>query len=107
VRTTVQQGFCLFPPSQEDAMLAVQPTGAEPDTQRPAPTQAVVERGLRSSRYAALKHVSCDYRGGVLLLPGRLPIYYLKQIAQEAVAHQRARRSAWKTGLKSSGPPPR
>jgi hypothetical protein len=48
----------------------------------------VAERGLRSSRYSALKHVSCDYRGGVLVLRGCLPSYYLKQIAQEVVAHQ-------------------
>ena len=70
-------------------MLAVPPTGTEPDTQRPDPPaspQAVAERGLRSSRYSALKHVSCDYQGGVLVLRGCLPSYYLKQIAQEAVA---------------------
>jgi osmotically-inducible protein OsmY len=47
----------------------------------------VAERGLRSSRYSALKHVSCDYQGGVLILRGCLPTYYLKQVAQEAVAH--------------------
>jgi hypothetical protein len=68
-------------------MLAVHPTGAEPGTQRPDP-QAVAERGLRSSRYSALKHVSCDYQGGVLVLRGYLPSYYLKQIAQEVVSHQ-------------------
>jgi len=72
-------------------MLAVHPTGTEPDTQRPNPQaspQAVAERGLRSSRYSALKHVSCDYQGGVLVLRGCLPTYYLKQIAQEVVGHQ-------------------
>jgi hypothetical protein len=72
-------------------MLAVQPTATKPDTQRPdrqASPQAVAERGLRSSRYPALKTVSCDYRDGVLVLRGRLPTYYLKQMAQEAVAHQ-------------------
>ena len=71
-------------------MPAVHPTGTEPDTQRPDPQaspQAVAERGLRSSRYSALQHVSCDCRGGVLVLRGCLPSYYLKQVAQEAVAH--------------------
>jgi hypothetical protein len=68
-------------------MLAVHPTGTEPNTQRPDP-QAVAERHLRSSRYSALKHVSCDYEGGVLVLRGCLPSYYLKQIAQEVVSHQ-------------------
>jgi hypothetical protein len=48
----------------------------------------VAERGLRRSRYSALKHVSCDYQSGVLVLRGCLPSYYLKQIAQEVVAHQ-------------------
>jgi hypothetical protein len=72
-------------------MLAVQPTATEPDTQRPDPQpsiQAVAERGLHSSRYSALKHVSCDYHDGVLVLRGCLPTYYLKQIAQEVVAQQ-------------------
>jgi hypothetical protein len=72
-------------------MLAVHATGTEPGTPRPDPeagVQAVAERGLRSSRYSALKHVSCDYRGGVLVLRGCLPTYYLKQMAQEVVAHQ-------------------
>jgi hypothetical protein len=68
-------------------MLAVHPTGAKSDTPRPDP-QAVAERGLRSSRYPALKAVSCDYRDGVLVLRGSLPTYYLKQMAQEAVAQQ-------------------
>ena len=70
-------------------MLAVHPTGTEPDTQRPDPRaslQAVAERALRSGPYPALKKLSCDYRGGVLVLRGCLPSYYLKQIAQEAVA---------------------
>jgi osmotically-inducible protein OsmY len=72
-------------------MLPIHPTGTEPDTPRPDPQaslQAVAERGLRSSRYSALKHVSCDCQGGVLVLRGCLPTYYLKQIAQEVVAHQ-------------------
>jgi hypothetical protein len=72
-------------------MLAVHPTGTEPDTPRPdrqASPQAVAEWVLHSSRYSALKHVSCDYQGGVLVLRGCLPTYYLKQIAQEVVSHQ-------------------
>jgi hypothetical protein len=72
-------------------MLAVHPAGTEPATRildPQASPQAVAERGLRSSRYPALKTVSCDYQDGVLVLRGRLPSYYLKQIAQEVVAHQ-------------------
>ncbi len=59
-----------------------------PALNRPTSIQAAAEQGLRSSPYSALKHVSCDCQGGVLVLRGRLPTYYLKQIAQEVVAHQ-------------------
>jgi hypothetical protein len=41
---------------------------------------------LRHSPYLALQHVSCEFRAGVLILRGRLPSYYLKQIAQAVVA---------------------
>src|SRR5947209_19012856 len=41
---------------------------------------------LRDNGYLVLKKVSCEYREGVLTLRGRLPSYYLKQVAQEAVA---------------------
>ena len=72
-------------------MLAVHQSGTEPDTPRPDPQaslQAVAERALRSGPYPALKKLSCDCRGGVLVLRGCLPSYYLKQMAQEVVAHQ-------------------
>jgi osmotically-inducible protein OsmY len=44
------------------------------------------ESCLRSNSYLALKNVSCEYHEGVLTLRGCLPSYYLKQIAQTAVA---------------------
>jgi hypothetical protein len=68
-------------------MLAVHLAGAEPDTQNPD-LPAVAERALRSSPYPALNKLSCEYRGGVLVLLGCLPTYYLKQIAQEVVSRQ-------------------
>ena len=68
-------------------MLPIHPTGPELDKQSPAP-QAVAQRALSSSPYPALKKLSCDYQGGVLVLKGCLPTYYLKQIAQEVVAQQ-------------------
>ena len=52
---------------------------------RPAPAD-LAERRLRSNPYLALKNVSCEWLDGVLVLRGCLPSYYLKQIAQEAVA---------------------
>jgi hypothetical protein len=44
------------------------------------------ETCLRSNSYLALKNVTCDYHEGVLTLRGCLPSYYLKQVAQTAVA---------------------
>jgi hypothetical protein len=70
-------------------MFAIHSTATEPDRSRPDPPaslQAVAERALRNGLYPALKKLSCDYRGGVLVLRGYLPTYYLKQIAQEVVA---------------------
>jgi osmotically-inducible protein OsmY len=44
------------------------------------------ESRLRCNSYLALKNVSCEYNEGVLTLRGCLPTYYLKQMAQTAVA---------------------
>lgn len=52
---------------------------------RPAAAD-LAERRLRRNPYLALKNVSCQWLGGVLVLRGCLPSYYLKQVAQEAVA---------------------
>ncbi len=41
---------------------------------------------LVKSPYRTLRGVSCDLDHGVLRLSGRLPSYYYKQMAQEAVA---------------------
>jgi osmotically-inducible protein OsmY len=41
---------------------------------------------LRRSAYPPLQTVNCEFREGVLFLRGRLPSYFLKQIAQETVA---------------------
>ncbi len=53
------------------------------------PDAGVAERAeseLRRNGYVALKNIACEYREGVLTLTGCLPTYYLKQMAQEAVA---------------------
>ena len=41
---------------------------------------------LRTSPYLPLAKVTCDYEDGILLLKGRLPDFYHKQLAQHAVA---------------------
>ncbi len=43
------------------------------------------EQQLSRSCYPMLGCIACSYRNGVLVLEGRLPSYYLKQIAQELV----------------------
>jgi hypothetical protein len=56
---------------------------------RPAPSPGIAEGAescLRGNPYLALKNVSCEYHEGVLTLRGCLPSYYLKQVAQTAVA---------------------
>lgn len=45
-----------------------------------------IEERFRRSGYFALRDVSCDARNGVFTLRGRLPSYYLKQVAQAVAA---------------------
>lgn len=46
----------------------------------------LAERCLRSKPYPALRNISCEYLNGVLVLRGCVETYYLKQVAQAAVA---------------------
>jgi osmotically-inducible protein OsmY len=46
----------------------------------------IAQAALRQSPYFELHNVSCDFSGGILTLHGRLPTYYLKQLAQASVA---------------------
>lgn len=41
---------------------------------------------LNGQPYPALKRVTCEFHDGLLILRGSLPTYYLKQVAQTAVA---------------------
>jgi osmotically-inducible protein OsmY len=63
--------------------------GTDPWSSQSDPTQgeirAMAETRLRQSPYAPLHQVSCELRSGVLTLGGRVPSYYLKQIAQTVV----------------------
>ena len=65
------------------------PACAEPATPTRTPQPRLLELAescLRRNPYLALKNVSCGWLDGVLVLRGCLPSYYLKQIAQAAVA---------------------
>lgn len=53
----------------------------------PIPRKELAEQCLRHNSYLALKNLSCDDHDGVVVLRGCLPSYYLKQVAQEVVAH--------------------
>ena len=44
-----------------------------------------IERELRHSSYSAIRNLSCEYDGGCVTLRGRVPTYFLKQIAQACV----------------------
>ena|SRR3972149_6375303 len=44
---------------------------------------------LYGSGYHTVRCVSCEFHEGVLILHGRTPSYYLKQVAQEVVKHVR------------------
>jgi BON domain len=53
----------------------------------PSEVATEANRRLRSSGHRALGRTSCTYHAGVLTLRGRVPNFYLKQLAQELVAH--------------------
>ncbi|MBL8826856.1 MAG: BON domain-containing protein [Planctomycetaceae bacterium] len=44
-----------------------------------------VQRALQSSGYRPLQRIRCHVDGGVVELQGRLPTFYLKQLAQSLV----------------------
>lgn len=67
--------------------LGDRPDGATaPRGRRQQEVRDLAEKRLQSNPYLALKNVSCEYSDGVLTLRGRLPTYYLRQIAQAAVS---------------------
>lgn len=54
----------------------------------PGNTSGVVELGharLAACPYHVLRSVLCEFQHGVLILRGRLPTFFHKQMAQEAV----------------------
>ena len=46
----------------------------------------MAEERLRSSSYLALRGIACIARNDVVYLHGRVPSYFLKQVAQEIAA---------------------
>jgi hypothetical protein len=50
-----------------------------------AAAKAEAEQRLRESPYFAHRTLRCDYHEGVLTVRGRVPSYYLRQMALETV----------------------
>jgi len=71
-------------PSTE--LVRANPSRTVPSSSQPRDIAQQAEERLRGNSYLALRNISCEYREGVLTLRGRLPSYYLKQIAQNLVA---------------------
>lgn len=72
----------------EKTTTVANPTTADEKKMLPAGTggiQIVAEQRLRQSSYFALRYVACEYHEGVLILRGRVPSFYLSQIAQTLV----------------------
>ena len=66
-------------------MISLSPTDGN-GHDRSRVSAAAARECLRRSPYPAIRSVSCECRQGVLFLRGLLPTFYLKQLAQEAVA---------------------
>jgi len=45
--------------------------------------EALARARLRQTSYRALHRISCEFRDGVLVLSGRVPSLYIKQLAQD------------------------
>ena len=54
---------------------------------RDAAVQCEAQNLLERSNYLALRRLQCEFREGKLVLTGRVPTYYLKQVAQTLVRH--------------------
>jgi len=50
------------------------------------PIAELAQSRLKASPYRPLRKILCDFDDGLLLLEGRLPSYFHKQLAQVAVA---------------------
>jgi len=57
-------------------------------TRRRNAIERAAQAELRRSSYFAIRGIDCEYDNGVLTLRGRLPSFFLKQMAQCAVSPQ-------------------
>lgn len=69
--------------------MSMQPSvRAATETRGPSTDAAVeseIQQLLDRSNYLAIRRVRCEFHDGRLILNGRVPTYYLKQVAQTIV----------------------
>lgn len=69
--------------------MSMQPSvRAATETRGPSADAAVeseIQQLLDRSNYLAIRRVRCEFHDGRLILNGRVPTYYLKQVAQTIV----------------------
>lgn len=58
---------------------------SDPACAIPPNVAKIAQQRLRTSPYAALRKVHCQFHNGVLILTGEVPTFYTKQVAQEAL----------------------
>ena len=61
---------------------------SDPSSRDTQSTVVDVRDRLHTAPYAALKSVRCEQRNGQVVLSGRVPSYYLKQVAQSIAMQQ-------------------
>lgn len=59
---------------------------AKDNVSTPHPLVSIAEARLQASPYYSIRKIFCMYNEGMLVLRGRLPSFYHKQVAQAAVA---------------------
>jgi osmotically-inducible protein OsmY len=85
----VQSTVLMIPPCdlhRDEAARAGQPVASE-EARLPVDSGLAerVERALRATGYSPVHAVEVSVRGRLVILRGRVPSYYMKQLAQAAV----------------------
>jgi hypothetical protein len=74
--------------STEDAGTPLEdPMGNNKPTKLASSPAEAARQIFRESPYAAIRELQCSVRDGVLFIAGRVPNYYLKQLAQIALVN--------------------
>ena len=74
----------ISPVSLPQAIAPAAAATGSPDKELPDVAQ-LAEQHLNKSTYHALRGVTCLYHEGIITICGRVPSFYLKQVAQSIV----------------------